>query len=150
MQQRKKYTVILEKYAFQHQKISITTIIKYVLQRWKHVLLHWKIFTITIKKICTAISKKRYYNISSSSATTMQKHMLQRPKNLIATFENHLFKHLKTPIATRGDNSNPELARTPSNPDLEKNHLYFIKAAVVFLVSDGAVSSVEHRVAWRS
>jgi hypothetical protein len=41
-----------------------------------------------------------YCNISSSSTATSQKHLLQRPKNPIATFENYLLQH-KKPIATR-------------------------------------------------
>jgi hypothetical protein len=37
-----------------------------------------------------------YNNISSSSTATLQKHLLQRPKNLIATLENHLLQYQKT------------------------------------------------------
>jgi hypothetical protein len=61
---------------------------KYVLQHQKHVL--------QLQKLCAATSKIIYCNISSSSTVTLQKHLLQRPKNHITIFKNHLLQHKKT------------------------------------------------------
>jgi hypothetical protein len=54
-----------------------------------------------------------YCNISSSSTATSQKHLLQRPKNLIATFENHLLQHLKKTHCNTGETEKKNVQNCP-------------------------------------
>jgi hypothetical protein len=74
---------------------------KYVLQQPKYVLQHLKTCTVTSKNMYCNVSRIMYCNISSSSTTTSQKHLLQQPKNPIATFEKQMLHHPEKLIATR-------------------------------------------------
>jgi hypothetical protein len=91
VQHQKTCNATSKKYVLQHRKIMYCNIENYVLQHRK------KLCSATSKKhvpqhqkLCATISKIMYYNISNSSTATSQKHLLQRPKNPIATSKNLL------------------------------------------------------------